>query len=128
MTYDSLHDFVEALDRAGELHRIEAEVDPKLEISAITDRVVKRGGPALLFTNVRGSKFPVLTNQFGTRRRMAMALGGATLDEARDRIRKLLDLSLPESAMEKIGKLLSLAPLAAAPIASCGPGALSPAA
>ena len=114
MTYDSLRDFVEALDRAGELHRIEAEVDPKLEISEITDRVVKRGGPALLFTNVRGSKFPVLTNQFGTRRRMAMALGGATLDEAGDRIRKLLDLSLPESAMEKIGKLLSLAPLAAA--------------
>jgi 4-hydroxy-3-polyprenylbenzoate decarboxylase len=114
MHYDSLRDFVEALDRAGELHRIEAEVDPKLEISEITDRVVKRGGPALLFTNVRGSKIPVLTNQFGTRRRMAMALGGATLGEAGDRIRKLLDLSLPESAMEKIGKLLSLAPLAAA--------------
>lgn len=114
MTYDSLSDFVEALDRAGELHRIDAEVDPKLEISAITDRVVKRGGPALLFTKVRGSKFPVLTNQFGTRRRMAMALGGATLDEAGDRIRKLLDLSLPQTAMEKIGKLLSLAPLAAA--------------
>jgi 4-hydroxy-3-polyprenylbenzoate decarboxylase len=114
VTYDSLRDFVEALDRAGELHRVEAEVDPKLEISAITDRVVKRGGPALLFTNVRGSKFPVLTNQFGTRSRMAMALGGATLDEAGDRIRKLLDLSMPESAMEKIGKLLSLAPLAAA--------------
>ena len=114
MPYDSLRDFVEALDRAGELHRIEIEVDPKLEISEITDRVVKRGGPALLFTNVRGSKFPVLTNQFGTRRRMAMAFGGATLDEAGDRIRKLLDLSLPESAMEKIGKLLSLAPLAAA--------------
>ena len=114
MPYDSLRDFVEALDHAGELHRVEAQVDPKLEISEITDRVVKRGGPALLFTNVRGSKFPVLTNQFGTRSRMALALGGATLDEAGDRIRKLLDLSLPESAMEKIGKLLSLAPLAAA--------------
>ncbi|HET9394258.1 MAG TPA: menaquinone biosynthesis decarboxylase [Candidatus Rubrimentiphilum sp.] len=114
MTYDSLSDFVDALDRAGELHRVDVQVDPNLEISAITDRVVKRGGPALLFTNVRGSSFGVLTNQFGTRRRMAMALGGATLDEAGDRIRKLLDLSLPESAMEKIGKLLSLAPLAAA--------------
>ena len=114
MPYDSLRDFVEALDRAGQLHRIETEVDPKLEISEITNRVVKRGGPALLFTNVRGSQFPVLTNQFGTRRRMAMALGVDTLDEAGDRIRKLLDLSMPESAMEKIGKLLSLAPLAAA--------------
>ncbi len=114
MTYDSLGDFVAALERAGQLHRIESEVDPKLEISEITNRVVKRGGPALLFTNVRGSQFPVLTNQFGSRRRMAMALGAATLDEAGDRIRKLLDMSMPQSAMEKIGKLLSLAPLAAA--------------
>jgi len=114
MPYDSLRDFVEALDRAGQLHRIESQVDPKLEISEITNRVVKRGGPALLFPNVRGSQFPVLTNQFGTRRRMAMALDVSTLDEAGDRIRKLLDLSLPESAMEKIGKLLALAPLGAA--------------
>src|SRR5581483_5906814 len=112
MPYDSLRDFTNALERAGELHRIDTEVDPKLEISEITDRVVKRGGPALLFTNVRGSRFPVLTNQFGTRKRMAMALGVEHLDEAGDRIRKLFDLSLPESAMEKLGKLLSLAPLA----------------
>ena len=114
MPYDSLRDFVEALDRAGQLQRVESEVDPHLEISEITNRVVKRGGPALLFTNVRGSQFPVLTNQFGSRRRMAMALGTQTLDEAGDRIRKLLDMSMPQSAMEKIGKLLSLAPLAAA--------------
>jgi 4-hydroxy-3-polyprenylbenzoate decarboxylase len=114
MTYESLGDFVAALERAGQLHRIETEVDPRLEISEITGRVVKRGGPALLFTNVRGSQFPVLTNQFGSRRRMAMALGTGTLDEAGDRIRKLLDMSMPQSAMEKIGKLLSLAPLAAA--------------
>ncbi len=113
MPYDSLRDFVEALDRAGQLQRVESEVDPHLEISEITNRVVKRGGPALLFTNVRGSQFPVLTNQFGSRRRMAMALGTLTLDEAGDRIRKLLDMSMPQSAMEKIGKLLSLAPLAA---------------
>jgi len=114
MTYDSLGDFVAALERAGQLHRIESEVDPHLEISEITNRVVKRGGPALLFTSVRGSQFPVLTNQFGSRRRMAMALGTGTLDEAGDRIRKLLDMSMPQSAMEKIGKLRSLAPLAAA--------------
>lgn len=114
MPYDSLGDFAAALERAGQLQRVESEVDPHLEISEITNRVVKRGGPALLFTNVRGSRFPVLTNQFGSRRRMAMALGTDTLDEAGDRIRKLLDLSMPQSAMEKIGKLLSLAPLAAA--------------
>ncbi len=112
--FDSLRAFVEALDRAGELHRIDAPVDPRLEISAITDRVVKAGGPALLFTDVKGSQFPVITNQFGTQRRMAMALGVKTLDEASDRIRRLFDLSIPASAIDRIGKFLSLAPLAGA--------------
>ena len=114
MAYDSLRAFVEALERSGELHRIAAETDPHLEISEITDRVVKAGGPALLFTNVRNSRFPVLTNQFGSRKRMSMALGVQDLDEAGERIRKLLDLSIPAGAVERIGKLLSLAPLAAA--------------
>ena len=114
MAYDSLRAFVEALDRAGQLHRIDAPVDPYLEISEISDRVVKAGGPALLFTNVKGSRFPVLTNQFGTSARMAMALGATGLDEIGSRIRGLLDLSIPASAVERIGKLLSLAPLAAA--------------
>jgi 4-hydroxy-3-polyprenylbenzoate decarboxylase len=114
MAYDSLRAFVDALERAGELHRINAPVDRHLEISEISDRVVKAGGPALLFTNVHGSRFPVLTNQFGSRKRIAMALGVQDLDEAGDRIRKLLDLSIPASAAGRIGKLLSLAPLAAA--------------
>lgn len=114
MPYNSLDEFVDALDRAGELHRVAAEVDPRLEIAEISDRIVKRGGPALLFERVKGSAFPVLTNQFGSRKRMAMALGVDNLDDAGDRIRKLLDVSLPNSAMEKIGKLLSLAPLGAA--------------
>jgi 4-hydroxy-3-polyprenylbenzoate decarboxylase len=89
-------------------------VDPYLEISEISDRVVKAGGPALLFTNVKGSRYPVLTNQFGTHRRMARAFGAETLDEVANRIRSLLDLSIPASAVERIGKLLSLAPLASA--------------
>jgi 4-hydroxy-3-polyprenylbenzoate decarboxylase len=122
MPYDSLRDFVEALERAGELRRIDAEVDPCLEISEITDRVVKAGGPALLFTHVRGSRFPVLTNQFGTRRRMAMALDVQTLDEAADRIANLLDLSVPASTLDRIGKLLSFAPLAAAIPKTAGGG------
>ena len=114
MAFDSLRAFVDALDRAGELHRIGAPVDPYLEISEITDRVVKAGGPALLFTNVRGSAFPVLTNQFGTARRMAMALEEQSLDDAAARIRKLLDVSVPSSGLGKLGKLFDLAPLAAA--------------
>jgi len=114
MAFDSLRAFVDALDRAGELHRIDVPVDPRLEISEISDRVVKAGGPALLFTNVKGSRFPVLTNQFGTQARMAMAFGAQTLDEVAARIRSMLDLSIPASAVERIGKLLSLAPLASA--------------
>ena len=114
MAYDSLRAFVDALDRAGELHRIDAAVDPYLEVSEITDRVVKAGGPALLFTNVQGSRFPVLTNQFGTHRRMARVFDAKHLDEVAERVRKLLDLSIPASAVERIGKLLSLAPLASA--------------
>ncbi|HET7813706.1 MAG TPA: menaquinone biosynthesis decarboxylase [Candidatus Baltobacteraceae bacterium] len=114
MAFDSLQAFVEALDRNGELHRIGAPVDPYLEISEITDRVVKAGGPALLFTNVRGSAFPVLTNQFGSAKRMAMALDAKSLDDAADRIRKLIDVSMPTTALGKLGKLFDLAPLAAA--------------
>ena len=58
MAFDSLHAFVSALRRAGELVEIDALVDPYLEITEITDRVVKAGGPALLFTNVKGSRVP----------------------------------------------------------------------
>ena len=122
MAYDSLRAFVEALERAGELHRVSVPVDPRLEISEITDRVVKAGGPALLFTDVQGSRFPVLTNQFGSQKRMAMALGVRDLDEAAGRIRGLLDLSIPASAVDRIGKLLSLAPLAAAIPKTVGSG------
>jgi 4-hydroxy-3-polyprenylbenzoate decarboxylase len=114
MAYDTLGAFIGALRRAGELHEIHAEADPYLEIAEITDRVVKAGGPALLFTNVRGSRYPVLTNQFGSERRMAMALGARSLEEAAGRIRGLIDLSVPESLGGKLAKLASLAPLASA--------------
>ena len=112
MAFDSLRAFVDALAKAGELHIIEAQVDPYLEISEITDRTVKAGGPALLFTNVRGSRFPVLTNQFGTQRRMAMALGADSLDGAAERISNLIDLKIPSTLGERVMKLASLAPLA----------------
>ncbi|MBV8490925.1 MAG: menaquinone biosynthesis decarboxylase [Candidatus Eremiobacteraeota bacterium] len=113
MPYASLREFVERLRAAGELHTISATVDPRLEISEITDRVVKAGGPALLFTDVKGSRFPVLTNQFGTQRRMSMALDASRLDEVAQRIRKLIDVSPPgTSLLEKAGALMKLAPLA----------------
>jgi 4-hydroxy-3-polyprenylbenzoate decarboxylase len=113
MPFDSLHDFVDALRKNGELHVIDAAVDPKLEIAEITDRVVKAGGPALLFTNVRGSDFPVLTNAFGTKRRMASVFDAATLDEVANRLRALLDIAPPgEGWLEKLSALKALAPLA----------------
>jgi 4-hydroxy-3-polyprenylbenzoate decarboxylase len=113
MSFRSLAEFVDALRAAGELHTIDASVDPRLEISAITDRVVKAGGPALLFSNVKGSSFPVLTNQFGSRRRMAMALDATELDDAGARIRKLLDVAPPQGTLAgKVRAALSLAPLA----------------
>ena len=114
MPFDSLNAFVDALRRAGELHIVSAAVDPYLEIAEITDRIVKAGGPALLFTNVKGSRFPVLTNQFGTQRRMAMALDASHLDEAAARIRSMLDIAPPASASlgDKFGALKQFAPLA----------------
>jgi len=115
MPFASLSDFIDALRRAGELQVVRSAVDPHLEISAITDRVVKEGGPALLFRNVKGSDFPILTNQFGTRRRMALALDAANLDEAGARIGKLIDFTPPgQSLAGKLRGALRLAPLATA--------------
>jgi 4-hydroxy-3-polyprenylbenzoate decarboxylase len=114
MPYASLRDFVQALRVAGELHVISTEVDPRLEISEITNRVVKAGGPALLFTKVAGSPFPVLTNQFGSQRRMAMALDASNLNEIGDRVRSLVAIAppAPGSFIEKIRAAKTLAPLA----------------
>jgi 4-hydroxy-3-polyprenylbenzoate decarboxylase len=113
MPYRSLGEFVEALRAAGELHVVEAPVDPRLEISEITDRVVKAGGPALLFPNVKGSRFPVLTNQFGSAARMAMALDAKRLNDVGRRVRKLIDIAPPRGSLAgKLQGLLGLAPLA----------------
>jgi len=75
MAYNNLQDFVQVLEREGELKRIAYPVKPALEITEIADRVMKNGGPALLFENVVGKKMPVLINAFGSLKRMAMALG-----------------------------------------------------
>src|SRR5256885_8133291 len=77
-----LRDWIALLEREGELLRVSAEVDPYLEITEIVDRVVKAGGPALLFKNPKGSDHPLLINQFGTERRMCLRLGVDSLDAA----------------------------------------------
>src|ERR1051325_4593450 len=91
-----LRDWIALLEREGELVRIQAEVDPHLEISEIADRVVKAGGPALLFRNVRGSSLPLLINQFGTERRMCLAFGVERLDELGDRVSSVLEMQPPQ--------------------------------
>ena len=89
MAYESLREWVKALERAGELKRVEAEVSPVLEMAEIADRAAKSGkgtkhagGPALLFENVAGYKGArVLMNQFGSEKRMKMALEVDSLEE-----------------------------------------------
>jgi 4-hydroxy-3-polyprenylbenzoate decarboxylase len=114
LAYDDLRAWIKALDKAGELKRIHEPVDPVLEISEITDRVSKRaappGGSALLFENVKG--YPgrqVLMNQFGSERRMKMALEVDSLDDVAGRIKELLELKSPEGLLGKLKMLPMLA-------------------
>jgi 4-hydroxy-3-polyprenylbenzoate decarboxylase len=112
MAFDDLRDWIDHLRRAGELAEVTAEVDPHLEIAEITDRVTKAGGPALLFTNVRGSRMPLLINQFGTERRTCMAFGVESLDELGQRVSDVLEMQPPEGLMDKVralGRLKSIA-------------------
>src|SRR5229473_1923572 len=115
--YSELREWIAALEAAGELKRITAEVDPILEIAEITDRVSKGaarkygrpGGPALLFENVKGPNgVPVLINQFGSERRMQMALGVDGLDEIAERIREVLNMKSPEGMLKNLKMLPNL--------------------
>jgi len=78
----TLSDFLEELGQAGELARVEVPVDPLGEVAAVTDRVAKNDGPALLFSSVGGSDVPLVSNLLGTPARLLRALGGQSLDEA----------------------------------------------
>jgi len=75
MKYRDLRDFLAQLEQLGELKRVSAEVDPRLEMTEICDRVLKSGGPAILFEKPKGHSIPVLGNLLGTARRVAMGMG-----------------------------------------------------
>jgi len=94
-----LRAWIELLRAEGELAEVTAEVDPHLEITEIADRTMKGGGPALLFRNVRGSSMPVLINQFGTERRMCLALGVGSLEEVRERVAGVFELLQPPKGL-----------------------------
>ena len=89
-----LHMFIEILKKENEMLLVETQVDPYLEIAEIHRRVIEKGGPALFFTNVKGSKFPVTTNLFGTERRMDLAFGKRPVKFVND-IVKLAESILP---------------------------------
>ena len=114
MAYTDLRAFVAALERAGELRRISAEVDPVLEITEIADRVSKGGGPALLFERVKGSTMPVLINAFGSTRRMGLALEVPSLDALAAELQEILDLKPPEGWLGKLKMLPRLQELSSA--------------
>ena len=108
MAYKNQQEFIHALETAGELLRIKAFVDPKLEIAEITDRISKsgHGGKALLFENT-GTEFPVLMNAYGSEKRMCMALGVRELDDTTREIENLFKLlSAPKEGLLDKLKLL----------------------
>ena len=125
MAYDDLRDWIQALDRAGELKRVRTEADPILEITEIADRVSKSrvidrvigkdrqgalGGKALLFENLKG--YPgsqLLINQFGSARRMRLALEVDGLDEIAERIKGFMDVKSPQGFLDKVKMLPMLA-------------------
>ncbi len=112
MAYKNLHNFIAALEKAGQLKRIHAQVDAYLEITEIADRMSKTGGPALLFEKVRGYKYPVLINAFGSYTRMQMALHCNSFDEIGKRIFSLITMQPPKTIAEKIKTLLTLKDIA----------------
>jgi 4-hydroxy-3-polyprenylbenzoate decarboxylase len=140
LAYDDLRDWIGTLEKHDELKRIHEEVSPELEITEITDRMSKigtssgslgaergkngsaapeqyaqryaPGGPALLFENVKGHPgHKVFINQFGSERRMALALGVDQVDEIAERIQGLMNLKAPEGFFDKLKMLPQLGAL-----------------
>jgi 4-hydroxy-3-polyprenylbenzoate decarboxylase len=96
MKYKDLRDFIQQLEARGQLRRIGTEVDPYLEMTEIADRVLRAGGPALLFENPKGHDVPVLANLFGTPVRVAMGMGEESVEALREVGKLLAYLKEPE--------------------------------
>ena len=96
LKYKDLRDFIALLEERGELRRIELEVDPKLEMTEICDRTLRKKGPALLFTNPKGYSMPVLGNLFGTPERVALGMGSESVESLREVGKLLAYLKQPD--------------------------------
>ncbi|MGA8275293.1 MAG: menaquinone biosynthesis decarboxylase [Thermoplasmata archaeon] len=111
MAFRSLGEFLDALDARGDLARVKTPVSRDLEITEVTQRVLRADGPALLFENVTGSTIPVVTNLLGSPRRIAFALGASDVGEVADRIGKLVHLRPPAGlvgAVKDLGGTIDL--------------------
>jgi len=108
VAYRDLGEFVDLLRKRGQLKEIAEPVDPELEIAEIADRVVKKGGPALLFTHVKGHEWPVLINMFASMERMAWALEAESLDALANEVTGLLEPKIPTTLLEKLKMLPKL--------------------
>ncbi len=154
MKYRDLRDFIAQLENRGELKRVAVEVDPKLEMTEICDRVLRAGGPAILFEKPKGASMPVLGNLFGTAKRVALGMGEEDVSALREVGKLLAYLKEPEpprglkDAWEKLPalkqvlnmapKVLSSAPcqevvwegkdvdLSRLPVQTCWPGDAGP--
>jgi 4-hydroxy-3-polyprenylbenzoate decarboxylase len=117
VAYKDLRDFVTRLERDGELKRLAVDIDVDLEMTEITDRVSKAGGPALLFEKPRSAKngvaysIPLLINTLGSKRRMELALEVNSLEEVARRLEDLLEMRPPEGFFDKVKLLPKLAEL-----------------
>lgn len=96
MKYEDLRDFIEQLEKMGELKRISMEIDTDLEMTEIADRTLRAGGPAILFENPKGHKMPVLANLFGTPKRVALGMGQESVEALREVGKLLAFLKEPE--------------------------------
>ena len=105
MTFSSLGDFLAALETRGDLVRVRRPVSRDLEITEVTQRVLRADGPALLFENVPGATMPVVTNLLGSPRRIALALGAETVDEVAERVERLVHLRPPAGILGAVRDL-----------------------
>ncbi len=111
MKYRDLRDFIEQLERLGELRRWAEPVSPRLELTSLGDKLLRAGGPAVLCTQVQGHRMPALINLFGTPKRVALGMGADDASELRDVGRLLAGLKEPEpvKGLKDAGKLLQMA-------------------
>src|SRR5436190_4225973 len=111
MKYRDLREFMAGLERLGELKRVAEPVSARLEMTALSDRVLRSGGPALWFEQPAGYKISALTNLFGTPKRVAMGMGAAEVSELREVGQMLANLKEPEppKGLKDTAKLLQMA-------------------